>query len=350
MGERGEDRTQGSASSRRSAARRRVDPHAASPDTHLLSNGRYSVMLTAAGSGYSRWRDLAVTRWREDATCDDWGSYIYLRDVESDRLWSATYQPTSAGRINIESRSARSGPTFSRQDGDLTYDARSGRLDRGRRRGASSHHYQQRQARLARSRSPPMPRSPSRPRRTTAPTRPSPSCSSRPNIAARFGAILATRRRRSPDELGGLGRASLGRRRAKAWERREFETDRARFLGRGLGVRTPASAIDGRLLSRSTGAVLDPVFALRRRVRLEPGAAARIDFWTLVAESREKLLDVVDKTNDISAFDRAATLAWTQAQVQLHHLGIDRGRGEPVPASRRTSHLCRARRCGRPRK
>src|SRR5690606_37687179 len=50
------------------------------PHTHLLSNGRYSVMLTAAGAGYSRWRDMAVTRWREDATRDNWGSYIFLRD------------------------------------------------------------------------------------------------------------------------------------------------------------------------------------------------------------------------------------------------------------------------------
>ena len=61
--------------------RRLTTAHGATPVTHLLSNGRYSVMLTAAGSGYSRWRDLAVTRWREDATCDDWGSYIFLRDV-----------------------------------------------------------------------------------------------------------------------------------------------------------------------------------------------------------------------------------------------------------------------------
>jgi len=102
-------------------------------------------------------------------------------------------------------------------------------------------------------------------------------------------------------------------------------------------VRTPAAAIDGRLLSRSTGAVLDPVFILRRRVRLAPGAAAHIDFWTLVAESREKLLDCVDKTNDISAFERAVTLAWTQAQVQLHHLGIDRN--EASEFQRLAAHL-----------
>nr|WIE91350.1 glucoamylase family protein [Mesorhizobium sp. WSM4875] len=80
-------------------ASRRVDPHAATPATHLLSNGRYSVMLTAAGSGYSRYGALAVTRWREDATCDDWGSYIYFRDIESDEVWSAGIAPTGVEPI-----------------------------------------------------------------------------------------------------------------------------------------------------------------------------------------------------------------------------------------------------------
>jgi cyclic beta-1,2-glucan synthetase len=65
----------------------------ATPQAHVLSNGRYAVLVTAAGSGYSRWRNLGITRWREDATCDDSGSYIYLRDVESGRVWSAGYQP-----------------------------------------------------------------------------------------------------------------------------------------------------------------------------------------------------------------------------------------------------------------
>ncbi len=67
-------------------------PYGATPDTQLLSNGRYTAMLTAAGSGYSRWQDFAVTRWREDATCDDWGSYIFLRDVDSGEIWSAGLQ------------------------------------------------------------------------------------------------------------------------------------------------------------------------------------------------------------------------------------------------------------------
>ena len=74
--------------------RRLTTAHGATPGTQLLSNGRYSVMLTAAGSGYSRWRDLAVTRWREDATCDEWGSYVFLRDVDSGNVWSAGFQPS----------------------------------------------------------------------------------------------------------------------------------------------------------------------------------------------------------------------------------------------------------------
>ncbi len=103
----------------------------------------------------------------------------------------------------------------------------------------------------------------------------------------------------------------------------QFETDRARFLGRGRGIRTPVAVIDGQPLSNTAGAVLDPIFSLRRRVRLAPGATARIAFWTLVAPSRGEALDLADKHHDPAAFERAITLAWTQAQVQLYHLGID---------------------------
>jgi cyclic beta-1,2-glucan synthetase len=103
----------------------------------------------------------------------------------------------------------------------------------------------------------------------------------------------------------------------------QFETDRARFLGRGRGIRTPMSVIDGRPLSNTVGSVLDPIVSLRRRVRLQPGATARVMFSTLVASSRDEALALADKYRDPIMFDRAVTLAWTQAQVQLHHLGIE---------------------------
>ena len=102
----------------------------------------------------------------------------------------------------------------------------------------------------------------------------------------------------------------------------QWETDRARFLGRGQGIRTARSVLDGRPLSNTVGPVLDPIVSLRRRVRLRPGATARVTFSTLVAPTREDALDLADKYHDVTTFDRAATLAWTQAQVQLRHLGV----------------------------
>lgn len=69
-------------------------PDTPAPEVQLLSNGRYHVMVTNASGGYSRWKDLAVTRWREDRTCDNWGTFCYLRDLDSREYWSTAYQPT----------------------------------------------------------------------------------------------------------------------------------------------------------------------------------------------------------------------------------------------------------------
>jgi cyclic beta-1,2-glucan synthetase len=87
--------------------RRFTSPHDPTPATHLLSNGRYVVMVTVAGSGYSRWRDLAVTRWREDSTRDAWGTYVFLRDGHSGEVWSAAYQPSG-----VEIPMRPSGPSW----------------------------------------------------------------------------------------------------------------------------------------------------------------------------------------------------------------------------------------------
>ena len=63
------------------------------PPIALLSNGSYNVMITAAGAGYSSWRDLDITRWREDATRDCWGQFYYVRDLSDESLWSIGTQP-----------------------------------------------------------------------------------------------------------------------------------------------------------------------------------------------------------------------------------------------------------------
>jgi cyclic beta-1,2-glucan synthetase len=135
------------------------------------------------------------------------------------------------------------------------------------------------------------------------------------------GALLATRRRRSPTDAP-LWAAHLAVVEGESVGEVQFETDRARFLGRGRTIRTPISVIDGGPLSNTTGTVLDPIFSLRRRVRIPAGATARVAFWTMVAPTRAEALDQADKHHSPDAYERAVTLAWTQAQVQLHHLGV----------------------------
>ena len=300
----------------------RTQPDTPSPTTQLLSNGRYGVMLTGAGSGYSRWGDQALTRWREDATCDDWGNYIYLRDVNSGRIWSPTYQPLADETGTFEVTFNEDRAEFSHRDQDLVTSLQvivSAEDDSEVRRLTVSNLGDQ----------------PIEIDITTY-------CElvltnqaadiAHPGFAKMFveteylsglGALLATRRRRSAEEPE-IWAAHLAVIDAKTVGKREFETDRARFLGRGGGVRNPASIMDGRALSGTTGAVLDPVFALRSRVLIAPGGSARIDFWTMVASTREEILDLIDKHHDVGAFERAVAMSWTQAQVQLHHLGIDR--------------------------
>ena len=301
-------------------ARRLLSPNDPSPATHLLCNGRYAVMITSAGSGYSRRGDLAVTRWREDATCDNWGSYLYLRDVESGEFWSAAWQPTGVVPDSYEVTFTEDRAEFVRRDGTLTtsLDVVVSAEDDAEVRRVSVANSGPR-ARVIEFTSyaeivlaPP------------AADQAHPAFSKlfvETEYLAQSGVILATRRRRSPDEPE-VWAAHLAVIEGKTVGSLEVETDRARFIGRGRDVRTPLGLADERALGNSAGVVLDAAFAMRQRLRIEPGATARIAFWTIVADSRAQLLDLVDKHRDGASFARAAMLAWTQAQVQLRHNGV----------------------------
>ena len=297
--------------------------HAAAPATHLLSNGRYAVMLTAGGSGYSHWRNLAITRWREDATCDDWGSYIFLRDVASGALWSAGFQPSRVepDSYNVSFNEDRA--EFTRRDGTLTTTLEvlvSAEDDAEVRRvsiaNSGTHTREIEVTSYAELVLAPQADDVAHPAflKLFVAT----------EYLPELGAILATRRRRAPAEQE-IWAAHLVIVDGEVLGKLGVETDRARFLGRGHAVNRPIAMIDGQQLSNTVGAVLDPIFALRHRVRVAPGAIVNLAFWTVVAETRAVLLDIVDKHRDVTAFERARTLAWTQAQVQLHHLGIDPG-------------------------
>ena len=290
------------------------------PQTHLLANGRYAVMVTAAGSGYSRWRDQAVTRWREDLTRDDMGSYIYLRDVESGQVWSAGYQPCGVEPDSYQVIFTEDRAEFVRTDSRITTtleilvspeeDAEVRHLaianTSSRTRDIEVTSY----AELVLA-----------PPAADSVHQAFSKIFVHTEYVERHGAILATRRKRSPGEPE-IWAAHQAVVEGEVVGKPEMETDRARFLGRGHELRAPIAVMDGRPLSHTAGAVLDPIFALRYRLRIPAGATARIAFWTSVAPSRDSVLDLVDKHHDANAFLRVGTLAWTQAQVQLRHIGI----------------------------
>ncbi len=303
------------------AVRRIRTPHDATPQAHLLSNGRYTVMLTAAGSGYSRWGDIAITRWREDATRDDWGSYVFLRDVQSGAVWSAGYQPCGVEPERYDVMFTEDRAELVRHDGTLTtiLDVMVSPADNAEVRRVSVANGGNRAREIDLTSYAELALAP--PGADAA----HPAFSKlfvQTEYLAKDGVLLATRRRRSNGEPE-IWAAHLAVIEGESVGEREIETDRARFLGRGREVRTPMAVVDGLPLSNTAGAVLDPVFALRRRVRIPPGRTVRVAFWTLVASSRGDVLDLVDKHRDTNAFERAATLAWTQAQVQLAHLGVE---------------------------
>jgi len=303
--------------------RRFHTPYHRLPSTHLLSNGRYAVMVTAAGSGYSRWRDIAVTRWREDVTQDAWGSYIFLRDAESGAVWSAAYQPTGSEPKQYEVNFTEDRARIIRHDGTLTTTLEiilSTEDDAELRR-------------LSITNKSTFPREIEVTSYAEVVLAPQSADIAHPAFSNLFVrteyhpavmGLLAHRRPRSADDspvwaahVVALEEGSFGS--------IEYETDRMRFLGRGQTIRRPVSVMDGRPLSNTVGPVLDPIFSLRAKMRIAPGTTTHVTFSTMVAESREAILLLADKYHDPASFERTSTLVWTQAQIQLHYLGIERG-------------------------
>jgi cellobiose phosphorylase len=293
---------------------------ASGPEVQLLSNGRYHVMVTSDGTGYSMWRDQAVTRWREDATSDDMGNFCYVRDLESGQLWSTTLQPTLAEPGHYEAIFSEGRAEFRRHDHGIELhteivvspeddiELRRTRIcnKSGRVRTLEVTSYAE--VVLA----------------------PPAADSAHPAFSKLFvqteilrerNAILCTRRPREKDAqapwllnlmtaYGGDGGAV------------SFETSRAAFIGRGNGNATaqavhatPAQALQG-----NEGSVLDPAIAIRRSFTLQPDEELVLDLVLGAADSREAALHLVDKYQDRHLANRVFELAWTHSQVVLRQL------------------------------
>ena len=299
--------------------RRYRSPHTAAPHAQFLSNGNYVTVLTNAGGGSSLCRGLAVTKTRRDATRDPGGQFVYLRDVRSGLVWSATFHPTGVepDDYSVEFRTARA--TFRRHDDEI-----STQLDVA---VSIEDDVEVRRVTVVNQSS--------RIREIDVTSYAEIVLSSPADDLAHpaFGklfleteylpesaALLCHRRPRDPRDppMWAMHVLSLeGRPQSPV----EWETDRGRFIGRGRDTDRPV-ALDGRALSGTTGIVLDPILSLRQRIRLVPGASVRLCFATGIASDRETVKALAQKYREPSAAARTFALAFTHAQSGLRHLGI----------------------------
>lgn len=291
---------------------------AQAPEVQLLSNGRYHLMLTHSGAGYSRWKDLAVTRWREDPTRDPWGQFCYLRDVPSGRFWSLGHQPSGQVSATYQALFSEGRAEFRRHDDGYETHAEisvSPEDDIELRRLHITN--TTRMNRILEITS-----------YAEVVLAPAATDSLHPAFSNLFvqteilenkQAILCTRRSRENAEpsvwllhlvtVHGGGESEVS-----------YETDRRRFVGRTRNLAYPLVLSQTGPLSDTSGAVLDPVVAIRHRIRFEPLQTITLDMVTGMAESRVQAMALVDKYRDAHLANRVFDLAWTHGWVNLQQI------------------------------
>ncbi len=300
----------------------------AAPRVHLHANGRYALMITNSGGGYSRWNDFDVTRWRADTTLDPWGSFFYIRDLKSDEVWATTHKPFPARQGEITVRFASDRAEIHRRvagiETILDITVASEDDVELRRLRITNRSLRTRQLELTSY--------------VELAMMPHAADKAHPAFAKMFvetecpepGVLIAHRRPRSPDEPAiwtahilvtsvALDKSGKPGNTGAV----QFETDRAKFLGRGNSPENPA-ALRARL-SGSAGTVIDPIFSLRCRVALDPRERKEITWLTMAAATRETLMKLVAKYTAAAAVSRAFEMAWTRAQLEFRFLRIGPG-------------------------
>ncbi|MFA5115792.1 MAG: glucoamylase family protein [Candidatus Omnitrophota bacterium] len=293
-------------------------PQTLVPEAHPLSNGRYHVMVTNAGGGYSRWQNFAVTRWSEDSALDNNGTFIYLRDMESGQFWSSAYQPAQKNPKSYEALFSQAWAEFKREDYQIethTEIAVSPEDDIELRRITITN--RSRNSRLIEVTS-----YAEVVLNDLANDQAHQAFSNlfvQTEIIRSHQAIFCQRRPRSDKEvfpwmlhlMAVHGNAVVGA---------SYETDRSKFIGRGRTVANPVAMEGQGFLSDSEGYVLDPIVSIRSRIELAPDESVVIDYVTGICESREAGQALMEKYRDRNLADRVFNLAWTQGQVALQQI------------------------------
>ncbi len=294
-----------------------VTPDSPVPEVHLLSNGRYHVMITVAGSGSSRWQDLALTRWQEDPTRDNWGTFIYVRDLDSGKFWSVTPQPTGCQFDRYEAQFSQGVAEFQATRKDIQVHMRV---------AVSSEEDVELRRLVVSNRS-------NRERHLDITTYAEVAmlnglnASEQPAFNGLFinvetlpakAAVICTRRTRSPQENWPLFFHGMIVHHLPVSEGVSYENDRSRFLGRGRTTANPAAMSDD--LPDACGLTLDPVMAVRRTITLKPGESVTLDAFWGVAPDRVAALSLLDRYCDSHLATRVFELSRMHSQIMLHEL------------------------------
>ncbi len=299
-------------------------PHTATPMTLLLSNGRYDLMITNSGGGYSQWGNQELTRWRADQTCDARGTFCYIHDTDTDRLWSTTYHPVGGKvaegyvvdftldravfqRIDDKIHTETEVIVSPEDDVEVRRVTLINRSARVRHLNLTSY--------IELSMAPH-----NADRQHPAFNKLFIQTEALPELQT----LIAHRRVRSENEPPlyvahslVLGQTDVDCSSAQSWQ---FETDRGRFIGRGRTLAHPMGAIQE--LGNSQGFVLDPILSSRRSFTLEPGQRVQFSLVLAAGASREQVLLLIDKYRDSHATERAMDFAWHSSQQQLQMLRI----------------------------
>ena len=293
-------------------------PNTPTPEVQFLSNGKYHVMMTNAGGGYSRWKEMAVTRWREDSTCDNWGSFCYIRNLDTNKLWSNTHQPTLKEADNYTTVFSQGRVEYRRRDEDIeTYTEIivSPEDDIEIRRVHLSNRSKTKQNIELTSYAEAVMAVP-----IVDSTHPAFSnLFVQTEIIQQQHAILCTRRARSKDEHPPYMFHLMKLNHAQALTT-SYETDRHKFIGRGHSVVNPKALSGKETLSGSQGSVLDPIVSVQYRISLDTNETVVVDIITGISENRETSKYLIDKYQDRNMRDRAFELSWTHSQVVLRQI------------------------------
>lgn len=297
-----------------------TSPDATLPKTVLLSNENYFVCLTDKGTGYSRTRDMDISRWRDDALMNEYGTFFYFENMETGRLWSSTYAPLNEMPENYEVTFSTDKAAFKRVDGDMETlteivvaagDHAEIRRIRLRNTGESACTVQiTSYLELA-----------SAPHGTDLAHPAFSKLFLQTEYDPQHRILFAHRRPRSPGEKG-VWVGAIPVFQGEIQGQISYETDRAQFLGRGNHPGNPDVIMQKKNLSNTTGAVLDPILSLRAEIHIEPGSTASFYYITAVADSKADLFDLVEKYNRPDACDASFRYALTRSQVEAKYLNI----------------------------